>query len=67
MNDEGMEEDGHDHQTNGGNSAAHGSATNTPKEIKFNIHHKYTTHNVNISDRSTIGKRSYACPSKMSK
>lgn len=57
MNDEGMEEDEtHDLQTNGGSSAAHGSATNTPKEIKFNVHHKYTTHNVTILDRLTIGK-----------
>lgn len=57
MNDEGMEEDeSHDLQTNGGSSAAHGSATNTPKEIKFNVHHKYTTHNVTILDRLTIGK-----------
>lgn len=60
MNDEGMEEeeddDNHDNQTNGGSSAAHGSATNMPKEIKFNVHHKYTTYNVTILDRSTVGK-----------
>lgn len=61
MNDEGMEDDGHDNQMNGGNSAAHGSATNTPKEIKFNIHHKYTTHNVIISDQSTIGESLFHC------
>lgn len=65
MNDEGMEEEEiHDNQTNGGSSAAHGSATNTPKEIKFNVHHKYTTYNVTILDRSTIGKpfNHYAVP-----
>lgn len=58
MNDEGMEEEeSHDNQTNGGgSSAAHGSTTNTPKEIKFNVHHKYTTYNVTILDRSTIGE-----------
>lgn len=58
MNDEGMEEEeSHDNQMNGGSSSAHGSAANTPKEIKFNVHHKYTTYNVTILDRSTIGKR----------
>lgn len=57
MNDEGMEEEeSHDNQMNGGSSAAHGSATNMPKEIKFNVHHKYTTYIVTIPDRSTIGE-----------
>lgn len=48
--------DGHNDQTNGECSVAQCSTASTPKDIKFNIHHKYTTHNIVVSDRSTIGK-----------
>lgn len=51
--DEGME-DSHDNQINGENSG-HASTSNTPKELKFNIHHNYTSYNITISDRLTIG------------
>lgn len=54
LNDEGMS-DGYSDQTNGESSAVHCSTASAPKDIKFNIHHKYTTHNVTVSDRSTIG------------
>lgn len=53
MSDEGMG-DGHIDQTNG-ECSTHSSAASSPKDIKFNIHHKYTTHNVVVSNRSTIG------------
>lgn len=59
LDDEGMG-DGHNDQTNGECSVAQGSTASTPKDIKFNIHHKYTTHNVVVSDRSTIGKLYYS-------
>lgn len=55
LDDEGMG-DGHNDHTNGERSVAQCSTASTPKDIKFNIHHKYTTHNVVVSDRSTIGK-----------
>lgn len=54
MIDDGMS-DLYSDQMNGESSAAHGSTASAPKEIKFNIHHKYTTQNLTISDRSTIG------------
>lgn len=55
LNDEGMDDD-HNDQTNGECSTAHSSAaSSSPKDIKFNIHHKYTTRSVVVSDRSTIG------------
>lgn len=54
LNDEGMD-DGHNDQTNGECLATPSSAASSPKDIKFNIHHKYTTHSVIVSDRSTIG------------
>lgn len=50
MNDDEGMSDGHNDQTNGECSAA-----KSAKDIKFNIHHKYTTHSVVVSDRSTIG------------
>lgn len=53
LNDEGMG-DVHNDQTNG-ESSAYSTAASSPKDIKFNIHHKYTTHNIVVSDRSTIG------------
>lgn len=60
FNDDGMG-DGHNDQTNGECAVAQCSTASTPKDIKykFNIHHKYTTHNIVVSDRSTIGK--WAC------
>lgn len=54
LDDEGMS-DGHSGQTNGEHSVAQCSTASAPKDIKFNIHHKYTTHNIVVSDRSTIG------------
>lgn len=52
--DEGVSE-GHSGQTNGEHSVAQCSTASAPKDIKFNIHHKYTTHNIVVSERSTIG------------
>lgn len=55
LDDEGMD-DGHSDQTNGECSVAQCSTASAPKDIKFNIHHKYTTHNIAVSDRLTIGE-----------
>lgn len=58
LDDEGMGDGHNNDQTNGECSVAQCSTASTPKDIKFNIHHKYTTHNIVVSDRSTIGKLS---------
>lgn len=58
LDDESMGDGHNNDQTNGECSVAQCSTASTPKDIKFNIHHKYTTHNIVVSDRSTIGKLS---------